>query len=230
MWAWRGLTGEGSVLAGRSRRGVGDLLSPAWNTVSISLVTAVVAVAVMLPLAYLAARHRAAVSDFLSGLVSTGFALPGLVVALAVVSWAIGLPEAIGLYQSFPLLVFAYTVNFGVMSLRSAHVAVAAVPRRLDESARVLGAGRIRRFGTVDLPLMLPGLAAGGGLVMLSTMKELPITLLVAPLGFNTLATRIWQNTESMFLAEAGLASLVLVLLSGVLTWLLVIRRAERLG
>jgi iron(III) transport system permease protein len=230
MWAWRGLAGRGSVLAERSQRGLGDLVSPAWNTVSISLVTAVVAVAVMLPLAYLAARHRASVSDFINGLVATGFALPGLVVALAVVSWAIGLPAAIGLYQSFPLLVFAYAVNFGVMSLRSAHVAVAAVPRRLDESARVLGAGRVRRFGTVDLPLMLPGLAAGGGLVMLSTMKELPITLLVAPLGFNTLATRIWQNTESMFLAEAGLASLVLVLLSGVLTWLLVIRRAERLG
>lgn len=229
MWAWRGLSGRGSALAVRAERGLGDLISPAWNTVTISLVTALVAVAVMLPLAYLAARHRASASDLVNGLVATGFALPGLVVALAVVSWAVGLPAAIGLYQSFPLLVFAYVVNLGAQSLRSAQVAVAAVPRRLDESARMLGAGRIRRFGTVDLPLMLPGLAAGGGLVMLSTMKELPITLLMAPLGFDTLATRIWQDSESAFLAEAGLASLLLVVLSGLLTWLFVIRQAERL-
>lgn len=229
MWAWRGLTGRGSALAVRAERGLGDLVSPAWNTVTISLVTALVAVAVMLPLAYLAARHRASASDLVNGLVATGFALPGLVVALAVVSWAVGLPAAVGLYQSFPLLVFAYVVNLGAQSLRSAQVAVAAVPQRLDESARMLGAGRLRRFGTIDLPLMLPGLAAGGGLVMLSTMKELPITLLMAPLGFDTLATRIWQDSESAFLAEAGLASLLLVVLSGLLTWLLVIRHAERL-
>ena len=88
----------------------------------------------------------------------------------------------------------------------------------------------LRRLATVDLPLMLPGLAAGGGLVLLSTMKELPITLLSAPIGFETLTTRIWADTEAVFLAEAALASIVLVALSGVLTWGLVVRRTERLG
>jgi iron(III) transport system permease protein len=107
---------------------------------------------------------------------------------------------------------------------------VGSVPRRLDESARVLGAGRLRRFATVELPLMLPGLAAGAGLVLLSTMKELPITLLTSPLGFETLATRIWEDAEAVFLAEAGLASLALVALSGILTWLLVVRRTERVA
>jgi iron(III) transport system permease protein len=76
---------------------------------------------------------------------------------------------------------------------------------------------------------MLPGLAAGAGLVLLSTMKELPATLLLAPTGFDTLATRIWSATESAFFARAGLNALALVALSGVLTWLLTIRRLERL-
>jgi iron(III) transport system permease protein len=77
---------------------------------------------------------------------------------------------------------------------------------------------------------MVPGLAAGAGLVLLSTMKELPITLLTAPLGFETLSTRIWADIEAFSLAEAALASLVLVAVSGVLTWLLVVRRTERLA
>lgn len=230
LWAWRGLTGETSALARGTGRTLGDLGTPAANTVGISLVTAVVAVVVLLPLAYLAARYRAPTADVANGLVAAGFALPGLVVALAVVSWAVELPPGWGVYQSYPLLVCGYVVHLGVQSLRAAQVSVAAVPRRLDESARMLGAGRVRRFRTVDLPLMLPGLAAGGGLVLLSTMKELPITLLLRPLDFDTLATGIWEDAEELFLAEAGLASLVLVALSGLLTWLLVVRRTERLA
>lgn len=225
MWAWRGMTGRGSHMAARSGVTLGDLAAPAGNTVLIGLVTAAVAVAVLLPIAYLGARHRAPASDAIHGLVATGFALPGVVIALAVVSWALDLPQSLGLYQSLPLLVLAYLIHMGAQSLRPAQVAVEAVPRRLDEAARVLGAGRTRRFRTVDLPLMLPGLGAAGGLVLLSTMKELPITLLVAPTGFETLATRIWHDTESAFLAEAGFTSLLLVALSGGLTWLLVVRR-----
>ena len=60
--------------------------------------------------------------------------------------------------------------------------------------------------------------------------KELPITLLTAPIGFETLATRIWADAEAVFLAEAALASIVLVALSGVLTWLVVVRRSDRLA
>src|SRR5690606_17322968 len=229
LWAWRGLTGAPSTMAGHTT-GFADLVEPALNTTGIGGVTALVAVAVRLPLADLAACYRAPAGDLVNGLVACGFALPGLVIAVAVVFWGSQLPASWNLYQSYVMLVFAYVVHLGTQSLRAAQVAVAAVPRRLDESARMLGAGRVRRFVTVELPLMVPGLAAGGGLVLLSTMKELPITLLVAPLGFQTLATRIWADAEAAFLAEAGLASLVLVALSGVLTWLLVVRRTEHLA
>jgi iron(III) transport system permease protein len=132
-------------------------------------------------------------------------------------------------YQTFPLLVLAYVVHFGAQSVRAAGVAVGSVPARLDDAARMLGADRWRRLLRIDAPLMAPGLAAGGGLVLLSTMKELPATLLLAPTGFETLATRIWSATEENALAEAGLAALVLLLVSGLLTWVLVVRRAELL-
>jgi iron(III) transport system permease protein len=107
---------------------------------------------------------------------------------------------------------------------------VSSVPRRLDDAARTLGAHRVRRFRTVELPMMLPGLAAGAGLVLLSTMKELPATLLLAPPNFETLATRLWSANESNYFAQVGMAGLVLVALSGALTWLFVLRRTERLA
>lgn len=62
-------------------------------------------------------------------------------------------------------------------------------------------------------------------MVLLSTLKELPATLLLAPIGFETLATRIWNAAEDGFFAEVGITSLVLILLSGLLTWMFVLRR-----
>ncbi len=76
---------------------------------------------------------------------------------------------------------------------------------------------------------MVPGLAAGAGLVMLSVLKELPATLILAPFGFDTLATNIAHTFSEALLVDAGLASLLLIALSGVLTWFLVIRRLEHL-
>jgi iron(III) transport system permease protein len=71
---------------------------------------------------------------------------------------------------------------------------------------------------------MLPGLLSGAGIVLLSTMKELPASLILAPAGFQTLAIKIWSATESAIFADASLASLLLISLSGALTWLVVIR------
>jgi iron(III) transport system permease protein len=209
----------------------GRLVEPALNTTIASVSAALVAVAVVLPAAFLTARHRDRVGSGAAALVTGGFALPGLVIALALAFWTLRSPGLIGaLYQTLPLLVGAYALHFGALALAPAQVAAGSVPRRLDDAARTLGRGRLARLATVDLPLMAPGLAAGAGLVLLSAMKELPVTLLLAPAGFPTLATRIWSSTEDAFWADASIAALALLAVSGVLTWLLVVRRDHALA
>lgn len=226
-WAIRGLTSSGSG-AVELTTDLGALVAPATNTVWVSVVAALVAVGLVLPVAYLTARYRSRWGGAVNAVVVAGFALPGLVVALALVFWVLRVDVVATLYQSYYLLIFAYVVHFGAQAMRASQVAVSTVPRRLDDAARMLGANRARRFATVDMPLMIPGLAAGGGLVLLSTMKELPATLMLAPPNFETLATRIWNANESNYFAQVGVAGLVLVAVSGVLTWLLVVRRTER--
>lgn len=225
-WAGRGLLDpveRSTALAA----GVGGLWAPMGRTAVVSLAAAAVAVVVVFPVALLTARHRSRTGAIANAAVVGGFALPGLVVALAL--GAAVLQSVRPLYQTLPVLILAYTVHFGAQSTRAAQVAVAAVPARLDDAARMLGASRWRRFRTVHLPLMRPGLLAGGGLVMLSVMKELPATLLLSPPNFSTLATRVWNATESGQLAQVGVASVLLVAISGSMTWVLVIRRADRL-
>jgi iron(III) transport system permease protein len=209
---------RGSERTGALVTDAGALAGPALNTVGVSLVAGAVALVSVLPVAY-ASRRRGASGQIASAVVVAGFALPGLAIALALVFWTVGAPAPVGtLYGTLPLLVLAYVVHFGAQTLRTAEVAVGGVPGRLDEAARGLGAGRVRRFLRVELPLMGPGLLAGAGMVVLSTMKELPATLLLAPPGFQTLATKIWGAAEDAFLADAALASLVLIALSALLT------------
>lgn len=225
FWTWRGLTADVETIG--LSTDLGSLVGPAVNSAQAGLLTAAVAVVVVLPVAWATARHRSRVAGAANAMVVAGFALPGVVIALSLVFWVIDTPLISTWYQTLPLLIVAYVLHFGAQATRAARVAVDAAPRRMSDVAATLGASRTRRFVSVELPLMTPGLLAGAGLVMLSTMKELPATLLLAPIGFDTLATEIWNAGDSGALAQSSLASLVLVALSAVLTWAVVLRRIE---
>jgi iron(III) transport system permease protein len=218
-WASRGVVGAAEI-------DIGDLVGPTVTTAWLGLLTAAVAVAVVLPVAFLTVRHRSVAGEAANAVIVSSFALPGLVIAISIVFVVVQSVFSDLLYQTWVLLIFAYVVHFGSQSLRAGQVAVGGVPRRVEDAARSLGAGRVRRIATVSLPLMRPGLLAGAGLVLLSTMKELPATLVLAPAGTRTLATEIWSARAEGFFAEAGLASLVLLALSGALTWLVMLRTA----
>ena len=198
------------------------------NTLGVSVVAAVVSTAAVLPIALLVGRYRSRSGSFAHAVVVSTFALPGILIALSMRFWTLRSDLAFDLFSdTLALLIFAYVVRFGSLAMGVTLVAVRSVPDRLHDSARILGAGRWRRFFSVDVPVMAPGLLAGTGLVLLSVMKELPISLFVAPLGFSTLATRIFSSFEDAFVAEAGIMAVVLVALSFVLTWFLVIRRDD---
>lgn len=226
-WATRGMfSGGGGPLS--LVEDVGSLVPPLVKTATVSVAAATAALLVVLPAAYVTTRARGWFGAAVNAVIVAGFALPGLAIALALVYLTIGAPDLIAhLYQTLPLLVVAYVIHFGAHALRASQTALTSVPRGLEDAAKVLGVPRWRRFFRIDLPLIGPGLLAGAGLVLLSSMKELPATLLLAPAGFQTLAMKIWQATESSFFAEASLASLMLILLSGVLTWFLLISRSE---
>ena len=221
-WAQRGLA-DGRV-------GFGELVQPAINTAFVAIAAALTATVIVLPIALATTRRPHRSSDVAAVSVVVGFAIPGLVIALALAVLTLNTPALERLYQTTALLILAYVIHFGSQALASSESAARAVPDSLRESSRLLEPNAVRRFLTVDLPLMRPGLVAGAGLVLLSTVKELPATLLLSPPDFSTLSTEIWSAYEEGFYAAAGLASLVLIAVSAVLTWLLVLRKSDVVG
>ena len=202
--------------------------APVFGSVGVSLVAAAVAVLATLPVAILAVRYPSGWTTALERLSYAGNALPGIVIALALVFFAAN--YATPVYQTTALLVFAYVVRFFPQALAGSHSALVRVSPRLEEAARGLGRGPGEVFARVTAPLVAPGLLTGGALVFLSTMKELPATLLLRPIGFETLATEIWKYTSVASYSRAAVPALVLIGVSAPIVYLLGVRSGSETG
>jgi len=217
-----------SVRADPIRGRAGVAWDAAFNSAAAAGAAAVVACLVVLPVAVLAWRYPSRLSRGLERLTLFPSALPGIAVALALVFFG---ARAVGfLYQSLALLLVAYVIRFMPYSLASTRASLDAVSPRLDEAARSLGRGPLSATATVTLPLARSGLLAGAALVFLSTVKELPATLLLRPIGFETLATEIWKGTAVGAYSEVAPSALLLVLIATPLVYLLSWRNAWELG
>jgi iron(III) transport system permease protein len=200
-------------------------LVPALRSLGISLAAAAAAVAASLPVVLYARSRPGRLSGTVARLGYLPNALPGIVVALALVFF--GARYASPLYQTVGLLLFAYVVRFLPQSLAGSSSALGSVSPHLEEAARGLGRPPWRVTLGVTLRLAAPGLAAGAALVFLSTMKELPATLLLRPIGFETLATEVWKQTSVGSYSQAALPALLLVVVAAPFVALLVGRRAQ---
>lgn len=204
-WAVRGVGSAGAVPLTQA------LWVPALGSVGVSAVTALLAVVLALPLAVLVTRSRSVPAQLMARWAYAGYALPGIVVALAMIYFG----RHVGwLYQSLALMLFAYILHFLPQALGPVQAPLLQLNPSLLDAARTLGHGWTSVFRRVLLPLTAPGLWAGGLLVFLTCMKELPITLMLSPPGFDTLATEIWSLTTEAYFARAALPALLLLILS----------------
>lgn len=218
-----------SILAYWAVRGISadEPLSLAWSSVVNSAyasgLAAAITAAAALPVAILAVRYSGRVSRLLERATYVGFALPGIVIALSLVFFSAN--YATPIYQTLAVLLFAYLILFLPQAVGSTRSSLLQVNPRVEEAARSLGRNARQSLATVTLPLIRPGILAGAALVFLTTMKELPATLLLSPIGFRTLATSIWSTTSEAFFARAAVPALLLIVLSSVPMALLVIRQ-----
>lgn len=192
--------------------GLEGVLEALRNSVLASAPAALVAVGLALPLAYLGVRYPSRFSRMLERTAYIGYATPPLAFALALIFFSLrGVPF---LYQTLGLLVLAYALHFLAESIGPIRSALYQAPPRLEEAARSLGHSALQAFLRATFPLLRRGVLASMALVFLSSVKELPLTFLLAPIGYATLATRIWGYTSEAMFAEAAPYALLIVAFS----------------
>ena len=183
-----------------------------WNSLWSSSAAAIIAVILSIPVALLSVRYPIRFSKFISRLCQVGYAIPGVVIALSLVLLVNrSLPF---LYATPFVVVIAYVLRHMPQAVRASESALNQLSPSLEEASRTLGRTSIQTLIQVTLPLILPGLLAGGSLVFLTSLKELPATLLLRPAGFDTLAVRVWVWAGEGFYHQAAPAALLLVLAS----------------
>jgi iron(III) transport system permease protein len=149
-----------------------------------------------------------------------GYALPGTVLAIGLLTPALGLDALLGallgrdglpLMSAGIVLVIACAIRFLAMPVGGIEAGLARIPPALEQASRLLGesaAGTLRR---VHLPLLRPAIAAGALLVFVDAMKELPATLLLRPANFDTLATWLYAEAARGTYEEGAIAALAIV-------------------
>ena len=202
-----------------------DLARTAGHSLTWAALGALATTLLAIPVGVLAARRGGRLPRLLERASYAGHALPGIVVALSLVFFSVRYAEP--LYQRTPVLVLAYVVLFLPLAVGAVHASAAQAPPVLEEVARASGSSPLQVLRRVTLPLAAPGIGAGAAMVFLTCMKELPATLLLRPLGTDTLATKLWTETGVAAYSAAAPYAAVLVLLSAVPTYLLTVRGRE---
>lgn len=206
-----------------------QLLDSGYNTVRIALLATAATMACGLVVAWAARRSQTGRSPFTSAaarLSTMGYALPGTVLAIGLLapvgladglfSWLAGLftsaPPGLILMGSSGVLVGAYAIRFLAISVGGIESGLARIPPSLEHAARLLGETSTGTLRRVHLPLLRPALGAAALLVFVDAMKELPATLLLRPVNFETLATWLYAEAARGTYEEGAVAALAIVL------------------
>jgi len=181
-----------------------------WNSALLSASAATAGVAIGLPLAYLASRRPTWLKIGCLQAAYAGYVLPGPVAALAVLVLCLKIVPV--LYGTVVVLILAYVIHFLPAGLQSLEPSLQQITPNLEEVSRTLGLGVRETWRRVTFPLIRTGFVVAWVLMFLQTMKELPATLLLRPVGFDTLAIRVWLEASEEYYQLAAPSALLIVL------------------
>ncbi|MEO8857769.1 MAG: iron ABC transporter permease [Burkholderiaceae bacterium] len=198
---------------------LGGLWPALSQTLALALVGALLTTLVAIPMAWLSIRAPGRLQRVLEACNYMVGSLPGIVVALALVTVTVRV--ALPLYQTVVTVVLAYMMMFLPRALICLRAGIAQAPVELEQAARSLGRSPAQALWRVTMRLAAPGAASAVALVFLGIGNELTATLLLAPNGTQTLATAFWALSSEIDYAGAAPYALLMVLLSLPLTWLL---------
>ena len=209
-WLIRGLTNGNSV---------SGALSGAAGSLTAASVTSVFAMVIATPIVVMISQYRSKFGDIFEKVTLTLYGLPHIAVGISMLFITIKIFPAI--YQTFTTLIISYLIVFLPQAVGGGQASMEQVKLSYIEASSGLGLSKLDTFFKVTFPLIYKGLVAGGALVFLSTMKELPQTLLLRPTGFSTMAVDIWSYASEALFTQAAFSAFILLAISAFPTYIL---------
>lgn len=211
------------------------------NSIGLATFSAILAVILGLFLAYAIRLQGSASLRMVARFASIGYAVPGAVLAIGVIlpltrfensvdalsrDW-LGIPLGLFISGTVGALVIGYIVRFLALSYGAVEASLAKVTPSMDGASRTLGHGPGRTLFKVHLPMMRTSILTAAILVFVDVMKELPMTMMLRPFNFETLATYVHQYASDELLEECALGALSIVI-AGILPVIILSRAIAR--
>ncbi len=214
------------VLLGYTDTDMAAVATVAFNSIGIALMVALAVMALAGFMVFVSTYRGSPFLKVMTAVCSTGYAFPGTILAIGVVAFSGALDNGIDsirdwvtgpatggfLTGTIGLVLLACTVRFLAVGYGAVTSGVGRLPPNMLNASRVLGRNFPQSLGQVVLPLVRSSFLAGGLLVFVDVMKELPMTLLLRPFNFETLATYVYQFAKDELLEQAALPALFVVL------------------
>lgn len=205
-----------------------DFLYLMANSLLAALVSTVLIVVIAVVIANFNRISETLLSKTYAKITVAGYTIPGAVIAIGVIVFFIGLDNRLfWLYRlvnpdsgklvlstSITMLIFAYIIRFLAVGYNSIESGFEKVGKKFFEASRTLGMDITRTFLKVDLPMIKPAIFSAFILVFVDILKELPLTLILRPFNFDTLATKAFEYANDEMVHEAAISSLIIVLVS----------------
>jgi iron(III) transport system permease protein len=207
--------------------GGGGFATLARNSFLLAAGAATLCVSVAVVIAYAARLDRSALTRSASKLALLGYSIPGAVIAVGVLVavLAVGrLVEGGGVLLvtgSVAALMFGYVVRFMAVGFLSVEAGFSRIGENLTAASRVLGANPMRTLFRIEFPLLRRSLIAAATLVFIDVLKELPLTLILRPFNFDTLATRAFQLASDEQVAHSAPAALLVIATAAIVVGIL---------
>lgn len=211
----------GFILNGLAEGSPDGTLSAIINTVVVAGISALVIMIVAVMIGVIARYRSGQFGRIMAAVSASGYAVPGTILAIGVLGFVYGI-EALAqalfgssiqgfLSSSLLMLVFAYLVRFQAVGYGMIHAGLNRIPPNIMPASQVMGHGFAHSVGKVIVPLLKPSILAGLLVSFVDIMKELPMTLLLRPFNFETLATLTYQYAKDEMLEDAALPALLIV-------------------
>lgn len=181
------------------------------------------------------------IANILARITILGYSIPGAVIAVGILLFMLQLDQLFILFNSLfgleidillsgtlLMLIFAYSVRFMGIAFNSVNSGYEKIGESYFEAARTLGKGVTESFFKVDFPMLKPALMSGFLLVFIEVMKELPLTMILRPFNFDTLATRAFEYASDEMIYRAADLSLVLIFFSAAAIYLITHQKGRK--
>lgn len=210
-----------------------DVVSPdfyvvVWNSVKLAMISAVFIVIIAIIVVYAVRLNTTRLMQQLSKIATLGYAIPGAVIAVGISTSFIGFDKLLIAWaddffdikittllisSSIIALLLAYLIRFLAVAFNPIESGFEKVAGNLDEASRSLGASPLKTLFKINIPILRPALLSALIMVFVEVMKELPLTLIVRPFNFDTLATKAYEMASDELIREAASASVIIIII-----------------